>query len=182
MRARRVTVLVVDDQEVVRAGLRSLFGHETYADDEAVFGSIMAGAAGYLLKLARGGELVRAIRTVAGGQSLLDPAVYREDPGLYGVTKVKADWGKFRTPSLRDVSRIAPYMHNGSLATLDDVVAFYAAGGGPHPNRSALLKPFGLTVAERRALVEFLESLAGEPLVIERPELPDYKPRALGKN
>lgn len=107
---------------------------------------------------------------------------YREDPGLYGVTKQKADWGKFRTPSLREVSRTAPYMHNGSLTTLDDVVAFYDRGGGQHRNKSPLLKPLGLTVAEKRALVEFLKSLAGDPVVIERPDWPDYKPRKLGEN
>lgn len=107
---------------------------------------------------------------------------YREDPGLYGVTKQRTDWGKFRTPSLREVSRTAPYMHNGSLATLEDVVAFYNRGGGEHRNKSPLLRPLGLTAAETRALVEFLKSLAGDPLVIERPDLPDYKPRKLGQN
>lgn len=107
---------------------------------------------------------------------------YREDPGLYGVTKEKADWGKFRTPSLREVSRTAPYMHNGSLATLDDVVAFYDRGGSQHWNKDPLLKPLGLTAAEKRTLVEFLKSLAGDSVVIERPELPDYKPRKLGQN
>lgn len=107
---------------------------------------------------------------------------YREDPGLYGVTKEKADWGKFRTPSLREVSRTAPYMHNGSLATLEDVVAFYDRGGGQYVSKSLLLKPLGLTAAEKRSLVEFLKSLSGDPVVIERPELPDYKPRKLGEN
>jgi cytochrome c peroxidase len=106
----------------------------------------------------------------------------REDPGLYGVTKRPADWGKFRTPSLREVSRTAPYMHNGSLATLEDVVAFYDRGGAPHRNKSPLLKPLGLTPVERRSLVEFLKALAGDPVLVERPELPDYKPRTLGKN
>jgi len=107
---------------------------------------------------------------------------YREDPGLYGVTKQKADWGKFRTPGLREVSRTAPYMHNGSLTTLDDVVAFYDRGGGQHRNKSPLLKPLGLIAAEKRALGEFLKSLAGDPVVIERPDWPDYKPRKLGEN
>ena len=107
---------------------------------------------------------------------------YREDPGLYGVTKEKNDWGKFRTPSLREVSRTAPYMHNGSLATLEDVVGFYDRGGGDYPNKSSLLKPLGLSAAEKRALVEFLKSLTGDPLVVERPDLPDYQPRKLGKN
>lgn len=107
---------------------------------------------------------------------------YRGDPGLYGVTKEKNDWGKFRTPSLREVSRTAPYMHNGSLATLEDVMAFYDRGGGDYPNKSPLLKPLGLSAADKRALVEFLKSLTGDPLVIERPELPDYQPRKLGQN
>lgn len=110
------------------------------------------------------------------------PENYREDPGLYGVTKERADWGKFRTPSLREVSRTAPYMHNGNFTTLGDVVAFYNKGGGPHPNKSPLLKPLGVTGTEARALVEFLKSLRGDPLLIERPELPDYQPRTLGKN
>jgi cytochrome c peroxidase len=107
---------------------------------------------------------------------------YTSDPGLYGVTKIRTDWGRFRTPSLREVSRTAPYMHNGTLATLEDVVAFYNAGGGTHPKKSPLLRPLGLTAGEQRALVEFLESLSGDPVVIERPELPDYQPRPLGKN
>ena len=107
---------------------------------------------------------------------------YRGDPGLYGVTKDRADWGKFRTPSLREVSRTAPYMHNGSLATLEDVAAFYDRGGGQRGNKSALLRPLGLTDAEKRALVEFMKSLSGDPVVIERPDLPDYKLRKLGQN
>ncbi len=107
---------------------------------------------------------------------------YREDPGLSGVTKEQADWGKFRTPSLREVSRTAPYMHNGGFATLEEVVDFYDRGGGPHRNKSPLLRPLGLTAAEKRALLEFLKSLSGDPVVVERPDLPDYKPRKLGQN
>lgn len=133
MSSRKIKVLIVDDHEVLRVGLRSLLSRErgievvgeagmaeaavdlvgrlrpdvvimdvrlpdrsgveacreirsadpttrvimltSYADDEAVFGSIIAGASGYLLKEIRGQELVRAIETVAAGQSLLDPAV-----------------------------------------------------------------------------------------------------------
>jgi len=111
-----------------------------------------------------------------------NPESYRDDPGLYGVTKQRGDRGKFRTPSLREASRTAPYMHNGSLATLEDVVEFYDRGGLPHPNESLLLKPLRLTAAEKRALLELLRSLSGDPVVIERPELPDYTPRKLGQN
>jgi len=106
----------------------------------------------------------------------------REDVGLYGVTKEPGDRGKFRTPSLREVALTAPYMHNGSLATLDDVMDFYNRSGGAHPNKSPLLQPLGLGDGEKRALVEFLKSLSGEPIVVERPILPDYKLRTLGKN
>jgi len=61
-----------------------------------------------------------------------------------------------RAPSLRFVSLTAPYMHDGSLDTLDDVIAFYSAGGNAHSER---LRPFVLTAAERRALLAFLETL-----------------------
>jgi cytochrome c peroxidase len=107
---------------------------------------------------------------------------YRDDPGLFGVTKDPRDRGKFRTPSLRELAHTAPYMHNGRFATLEEVIAFYNAGAGVHENKSPMLKPLGLTEAEQTALVAFLKSLSGDALVIERPELPDYKPRALGKN
>ena len=107
---------------------------------------------------------------------------YRQDPGLYGVTKEKGDWGKFRTPSLREVSLTAPYMHNGVFATIEDVVEFYNRGGGAHPGKSPLLRPLGLTDGEKRALVDFLRSLSGDPAVVEPPALPEYKLRPLGKN
>src|SRR3990170_1692499 len=99
----------------------------------------------------------------------------REDVGLYGVTKEPGDRGKFRTPSLREVALTAPYMHNGSLATLDDVMDFYNRGGGAHPNKSPLLRPLGLGDGDKRALVEFLKSLTGDPIVVERPTPPEYK-------
>jgi len=106
----------------------------------------------------------------------------REDPGLYAVTKEQGDRGKFRTPSLREVPLTAPYMHNGVFATLEDVVEFYDRGSGTHPNKSSLLRPLGLTDAEKKALAEFLKSLAGDPVIVERPALPEYKLRALEKN
>ncbi len=112
------------------------------------------------------------------------PAVegYRDDPGLFGVTKDPRDRGKFRTPSLRELVHTAPYMHNGRFATIDEVVAFYDAGAGVHDNKSPRLRPLGLTDGERKALVAFLRSLSGDALVVERPDLPDYRVRPLGKN
>ncbi|MFZ5818017.1 MAG: cytochrome-c peroxidase [Bacillota bacterium] len=105
-----------------------------------------------------------------------------EDPGLFVITEDQNDWGKFRTPSLREVALTAPYMHNGALATLEDVVAFYNNGGGDKANKSPLLKPLGLTGEEQKDLVEFLKALSGElPKVATPPEL-EYRLRPLGKN
>lgn len=106
----------------------------------------------------------------------------RADPGLYVVTKQESDRGKFRTPTLREVARTAPYMHNGAFAALEDVVAFYDKGGGSGPNKSARLKPLGLSADERKALVEFLMSLSGETVSAEAPKIPDYELRKLGDN
>lgn len=98
----------------------------------------------------------------------------RTDDGLYYVSKREVDRGKFRTPSLRGLVHTAPYMHNGVLETLEDVVAFYNHGGGEHPNKSLLIRPLELTELEQADLVEFLKTLSGKPLEISRPELPKY--------
>jgi cytochrome c peroxidase len=93
------------------------------------------------------------------------------DMGLYHVTKRPEDKGKFRTPSLRELRWTEPYMHNGAIATLPEVVAFYNAGGGKQ--QTAGLKPLGLTETEQADLVAFLEALSmDEPLLMNEPELP----------
>jgi cytochrome c peroxidase len=81
------------------------------------------------------------------------------DLGRFEITLDPADRYAFRTPGLRNVERTAPYMHDGSLPTLEAVVDFYDQGGGPVPNKSALIQPLGLTAAERADLVSFLEAL-----------------------
>ena len=106
----------------------------------------------------------------------------REDVGLYAVTKNHKDRGKFRTPSLREVGRTAPYMHGGSLKTLAAVVSFYNKGGGRHANKSPRIKRLRLSKAEQRALVSFLNSLSGARVTMKDPKLPDYKIRKLGQN
>ena len=73
-------------------------------------------------------------------------------------------WGAFNTPSLREVSRTAPYMHDGSLATLDEVIAFYNEGGGE--SGTAGLEPLNLSEEEIGQLVAFLESLSSEPIEV----------------
>lgn len=97
-----------------------------------------------------------------------------EDYGLYYVTKQESDMGKFRTPGLRDVCYTAPYMHNGVFSTLEEVVAFYDAGGGDHPNKDPLIRPLDLTANEQADLVAFLRSLCGDRVTDEAPELPPY--------
>jgi cytochrome c peroxidase len=114
--------------------------------------------------------------------------VYRgtkDDPGLYFRTKQKTDMGKFRTPSLRFTKYTAPYMHNGELASLEDVVAFYNKGGGKNEfnaNKSKLLKPLGLSETEMTDLLAFLDSLSGPPIEMDDPDLPDYAPLPLPAN
>jgi cytochrome c peroxidase len=114
------------------------------------------------------------------GPLLSDGNFYRlgvslQDEGLAGVTGRKEDTGKFRTPSLRNIARTGPYMHDGSLGTLDDVVTFYYRGV-PTTFRDGLpldIHPLsGQSFSEIPDLVEFLKSLTGEPPQITVPSLP----------
>jgi cytochrome c peroxidase len=81
------------------------------------------------------------------------------DLGRFGITKQEGDRGKFKTPTLRGVALTGPYMHDASLATLEDVVAFYNKGGGANPNLDPALAPLGLSPDEVRDLVAFLKAL-----------------------
>lgn len=85
------------------------------------------------------------------------------DLGRYLVTKNDADRGAFRTPSLRNVAVTGPYMHDGSLKTLKEVVDFYIGGGNSNPYLDKRVKPLDfLSGQERSDLVSFLESLTGD--------------------
>jgi cytochrome c peroxidase len=84
------------------------------------------------------------------------------DLGRYRVTGDLDDRWSFRTPSLRNVALTAPYMHDGSLATLEAVVAFYNGGGTPNPLLSPLVQPLGLSASEQADVVAFLRALTGE--------------------
>jgi cytochrome c peroxidase len=84
------------------------------------------------------------------------------DDGHSAVSGKEKDRGRFKTPTLREVDRTSPYMHDGSKATLEDVVNFYDDGGRPNPNLDIEIRPLGLTVEEKRALVSFLRSLSGQ--------------------
>jgi cytochrome c peroxidase len=83
------------------------------------------------------------------------------DLGREAITHDPLDRFKYRTPTLRNVARTGPYMHDGSLASLRDVVAFYNAGGAPNIGLDLLIRPLDLSNAEVTSLVAFLESLTG---------------------
>ncbi len=81
------------------------------------------------------------------------------DEGRQAATGRAADRGKFKTPTLRGAALRGPYMHDGSLTTLEAVVEFYDRGGRPDPDLDPAVKPLGLTADERAALVAFLKAL-----------------------
>jgi len=83
------------------------------------------------------------------------------DRGRFAATGDDADRGRFKTPSLRNVARTAPYMHDGSLATLEDVIDHYDRGGTPNPHLDTEITPLNLSPAEKLQLIAFLESLTG---------------------
>jgi cytochrome c peroxidase len=95
------------------------------------------------------------------------------DVGRYAVTKDSADIGAFKTPTIRDVALRAPYMHNGSEKSLEDVVDLYNLGGRiGDPYISPLIVPLGLTKAEKKALVAFMKTA----MTSLNPEVADVKP------
>ena len=104
--------------------------------------------------------------------NLLGP--YNDDPGkapgvaTRHVEQLHRNWGEFRVPSLRNVARTAPYMHNGSLATLADVVRHYSEVNEERLHgmgSQRLIRPLRLSSQEATDLVAFLETLSGEVLV-----------------
>ena len=84
------------------------------------------------------------------------------DEGRAAVTSNDADRGAFKTPTLREIARTAPYMHDGSLPTIDAVIDFYDQGGRTNPYLDPEMRPRRFTPEDRIALVAFLRSLSGE--------------------
>jgi cytochrome c peroxidase len=82
--------------------------------------------------------------------------------GRFVISGNALDIGAFRTPSLRNVALTAPYFHDGSAATLEDVVRFYVKGGNENPNRDWQLEAVALTESEQRDLIEFLKALTSD--------------------
>jgi len=95
------------------------------------------------------------------------------DPGRAAVTKDKSLTGAVKTPTLRDIALTAPYMHNGSLKTLTDVVEHYDRGGDSKKNLSPMMVKLNLSQQEKNDLVAFLQALTSKPNDITVPRLPN---------
>lgn len=82
-----------------------------------------------------------------------------QDTGKMRLTNKEEDRSMFKVPVLRNIELTAPYMHNGSMKTLEEVVDHYASGGKDHPNKSSIIQPFELSDSEKQDLINFLKSL-----------------------
>ena len=94
------------------------------------------------------------------------------DLGRFAVTKDPADTGAFKTPTVRNVALTAPYMHDGSMATLEEVVKWYDKGGHANPHLSDKIKPLNLTEQEQADLVEFMKACTSPTTPVETGRLP----------
>ena len=98
------------------------------------------------------------------------------DLGRWAIAPVgaknPADVGAFKTPTLRDIDRSGPYMHDGSQKTLEEVVDHYDKGGNANPALDKDMKPLHLTAREKKDLVAFMKALTGEVVKVALPELP----------
>ncbi|MCB0597782.1 MAG: cytochrome-c peroxidase [Lewinellaceae bacterium] len=88
-----------------------------------------------------------------------------EDPGRSRVTLKTEDEGKFRVPTLRNIALTAPYMHDGSLPSLEAVIEHYNSGGSAHPNKDTLIHPLQLSETEKANLAAFLRTLTDNAFI-----------------
>lgn len=88
-----------------------------------------------------------------------------EDAGRFRLTNDEADRALFKVPSLRNTELTAPYMHDGSMLSLTEVVEHYNSGGKNNPQKSSLIRPLNLTDAEKNDLVQFLKTLTDEAFI-----------------
>ena len=110
-----------------------------------------------------------AARETEPGGSFFNTGVSRyaaPNRGLYEQTQKDADLGRFKVPSLRNIAVTAPYMHDGSMATLDEVIDHYSAGGKyDDPNKSRMVHQRSLTKDDRSDLIEFLKTLTDDEML-----------------
>lgn len=89
------------------------------------------------------------------------------DAGRMRLTNDSADFSLFRVPSLRNVEYTAPYMHDGSIATLEEVLNHYNTGGANHPNKSALIQPLNLSERDMNDIIAFLKALSDPSILTD---------------
>jgi cytochrome c peroxidase len=164
--ARRAGVTVAALRDALASYVR------TIVSGDAPFDRYMAGDRGALTPAERAGmELFTGNAGCASchvGPNFTDEKFHNTgagagaDPGRVVVTGRESDRAAFKTPSLRDCARTPPYMHDGSLATLEAVIDFYDRGGRSNPNLDPEIRPLHLTAAEKSALAAFLGSLNGK--------------------
>jgi cytochrome c peroxidase len=148
----------------------SAFDRYYYGKDKSALSKLAQSG----LKLFTGKAECSKCHTIGSDYSLLMDHKYhdlgvswdllKKEYGDRGLAEISTNdqAGLFLTPSLRNVAQTAPYMHDGSLKTLDEVIDFFNRGGIRSPHLDPIMKPLRLTIGERRALVAFLESLTGD--------------------
>lgn len=96
-----------------------------------------------------------------------------DDDGLYKVTHREEDKRKFKTPSLRDVARTGPWMHNGKINSLEQIISRYSTAKFPSGEASPLLKNLGLSSREKKDLLAFLKAISAPPVNFQKPVMPE---------
>lgn len=96
-----------------------------------------------------------------------------DDDGLYKVTHKEEDLRKFKTPSLRDVARTGPWMHNGKMNSLELIISRYSTARYPPEEASPLIRSLGLGSKEQKDLLSFLKAISAPPAEFEKPVLPE---------
>jgi cytochrome c peroxidase len=147
----------------------------TIRSSESRFDWFQAGQTGVLTEQEKAGlELFRGRANCSnchGGSNFTDEQFHNTgvawkdgrftDDGRFDITRNQRDRGAFKTPTLREIARTAPYMHDGSLATLEDVVDFYDRGGRRNPELSGRIRRLNLSPGEKASLVAFMKTLSG---------------------
>jgi len=108
-------------------------------------------------------EFVAALRAGEHPDDFDFTEAQRAELGRFNITRVIADIGKFKTPTLRNIALTAPYLHDGSLQTLEEVVEYYDQGGEKNPFLDSAIFPLHLTDQEKQDLVAFLKALTSRP-------------------
>jgi cytochrome c peroxidase len=136
----------------------SPYDHYLAGDGAALSAEARAGLA---IFRGKGGCVVCHLGPNLTDEQYHNTGVSERDPGREKITGLAPDRGKFKTPSLREVATAPPYMHDGSIGSLEEVVEHYNRGGGRNPNLDPALHELNLTPSEKAALVALLRSFSG---------------------